>query len=328
MGKRLHRSIKLFCLLTLAFILITACYGKPSQNALYPKARLAASECRVVKHSLGEACVPLNPKRLIIMDEEALEAVLALGIKPLAAAEANWVGSRGRQFGTKAEGIVSLGKNEQPNLERMVQLHPDFILGMIVSPENYQLFSQIAPTVVLDYYEQNTWKEAFLHIGEVLGKSTQAQEVLTQYQKRVQEFQKAMGERLEKTEVTVSRFYAGGQQTEFRTPFSFPGSVFREIGLSLPEKQQELIKTGFRLPLFGLGLERVDLLDADALFVALDPRSEKNFKKYQSSKLWQQLKVVKNDRVYIVDSGYWIFGNILSANTILDDLYKYLLSKQ
>jgi iron complex transport system substrate-binding protein len=29
--------------------------------------------------------------------------------------------------------------------------------------------------------------------------------------------------------------------------------------------------------------------------------------------------------VYTVDSGYWIFGNILSANAILDDLSKYLL---
>jgi len=36
---------------------------------------------------------------------------------------------------------------------------------------------------------------------------------------------------------------------------------------------------------------------------------------------------VKNQRVYAVDSGYWIFGNILSANAILDDLFKYLVGK-
>lgn len=41
--------------------------------------------------------------------------------------------------------------------------------------------------------------------------------------------------------------------------------------------------------------------------------------------MWQALNVVKNERVYTVDSSYWIFGNIQSANAILDDLFKYLL---
>ena len=57
----------------------------------------------------------------------------------------------------------------------------------------------------------------------------------------------------------------------------------------------------------------------------LDPDSEDNFKRYQSSPLWKKLNVVKNNRVYTVDSGYWYFGNILAANAILDDLEKYLL---
>ncbi|WP_276745301.1 iron-siderophore ABC transporter substrate-binding protein [Chlorogloeopsis fritschii] len=318
--KRLH----LFFILTLTFLLVTACHSKPIQNLHYTKTQSAASECRIVRHKLGRTCVPLNPQRLIVLNEEVLEAVLALGVKPVAAAEHNWVTSRGRQFGNKAEGIISIGESAQPNLEKIVQLNPDLILGEYINAENYQLFSQIAPTVALDY-DVTAWKEAFLYIGEVLGKSTQAQEILSQYQKRVTEFQNAMGEELGKIKVSVSRFYAGSLETEFRTIFSFPGHLLSEIGLASPKIQQQLTPKDF--PRVAVSMERVDLLDADVLFAVLDPGSEKHFQQYQKNLLWQRLNVVKNNRVYSVESGYWIFGNILSANTILDDLNKYLLQK-
>lgn len=318
--KRLH----LFLLLISAFLLVTACHSKPIQNLYYTKSQLASSECRIIRHKLGETCVPLNPQHLIVLQEEILEAVLALGIKPIAAAEHNWVNSRGKQFGNKADGIISIGKSAQPNLEKIIQLSPDLIIGESIDAENYPLFSQIAPTVALEYHV-TAWKEAFLYIGEVLGKSTQAQEILSQYQQRVTEFQNAMGEKLGTIKVSVSRFYAGSLETEFRTIFSFPGHLLAEIGLTSPKIQQQL--TQGKLPRVGVSLELVDLLDGDILFVALDPGSETHFQKYQNHPLWQYLNVVKNQRLHIVDSGYWIFGNILSANAILDDLNQYLLQE-
>ena len=96
------------------------------------------------------------------------------------------------------------------------------------------------------------------------------------------------------------------------------------MGIPLPETQNQLTNNENQ-PLVSVSLERLDLLEADILFVALDPGAEESFQKYQNSQLWQKLNVVKNNQVYTVDSSYWIFGNILSANAILDDLFKYLL---
>ncbi|MBD2360314.1 iron-siderophore ABC transporter substrate-binding protein [Anabaena minutissima FACHB-250] len=321
----LKKRLSLFFLLTLAFLLVTACHGKPIQNLHSTKTKLTSSECRIVRHKFGETCVPLNPKRVIVLQEDTLEAVLALGVKPVGATEHDWVASRGRQFGNKAEGIISLGESAQPNIEKIVQLNPDLILGEYANKKEYQIFSQIAPTVIFEFHV-TAWKEAFLYIGEVLGKSIQAKEILSEYEKRVTEFQNAMGEELSKIKVSVSRFYAGSLETEFRTIFSFPGHLLAEIGLASPKIQQKLTQNDY--PRVGLSMERVNLLDADVLFAVLDPGSEKHFQQYQKNPLWQQLNVVKNQRVYIVDSGYWIFGNILSANTILDDLNKYILQKQ
>ncbi|WP_258003783.1 TonB-dependent receptor domain-containing protein [Fischerella thermalis] len=101
------------------------------------KTQLGISECRVIQHELGETCVPLQPQRVIVTDEEALDALLGLGLQPIAAAESNLAGSRGQQFaGKKIEQIISIGKSSQVNIERMVHLHPDLIMGFYFTAEN------------------------------------------------------------------------------------------------------------------------------------------------------------------------------------------------
>jgi iron complex transport system substrate-binding protein len=319
-----HQYIRFLVILTVMVLTISACYNPFIKQSINNYTINSESNCRIIKHQQGETCVPLNPQRLVILDEETLEAVLALGLKPVATAEANWVASKQQIFLTKSAGIISLGKSANPNLERMVKLHPDLILGMHSDAEQYLLFSQIAPTVMFDFGDI-AWKQTFLSIGNVINKNQQAQDILKQYEKRVEQVKKVVRQQFKTKKVTVSRFYAAGQETEFRTPYSFPVHVLLELGFSLPQKQLEL--TQKNLPRVGVTIESVEMLDASALFIALDPGSEINFIKYQKSPLWKKLNVVKNSQVYIVNSSYWIFGNILSANAIIDDIYKYVVDK-
>lgn len=315
--------IKLFLLITLSVIFIKGCYTFSAQKTSSSNTNLIKSECRIIKHELGESCIPLQPERIIALDETSMEALLALDLKPIAATQPNIAGSIIPKLGKKAEGIVSLGKDSQPNIEKMVLLNPDLILGFSLSAEQYRLFSQIAPTITLDYI-QNGWKDAFSSIAEITGKSEQAQKLLEQYQQRVQELRTFINHKLKEKTVSVSRFYAGNKFTEFRTKYSFSGSLLTEVGIVLPEIQNQLT-TNKNQPLVSVSLERLDLINADILFIVLDPGSEPTFQKYKNSPLWHNLKAVQNQRVYTVDSSYWIFGNILAANAILDDLFTYLV---
>lgn len=323
MIRLLSRYIKLFFIITLTIILMQGCYSNLAEITDSSKVKLATADCRLIQHPLGETCIPFKPQRVITLDESYMEALLALDLKPIATAQPNIAGSIIPKLGKKAEGIVFIGTVSQPNIEKIVQLNPDLILGFSLSVEQYKLFSQIAPTVTLDYIQQNDWKDELSRIAKITGKSKQAKKLLEQYQQRVQELRTFINHNLKEKTVSVSRFYAGNQVPEFRTKYSFPGSLITEVGIPLPEMQNQLT-TNENQPLVSVSLERLELLDADFLFVALDPGSEENFQKYQTSQLWQKLNVVKNNRVYTVDSGHWIFGNILSANAILDDLFKYL----
>ncbi len=325
MIKSLSKLLKLFLLTSLTFIIITGCNNYSSQQNQISSSNSNTSECRVVKHDLGTTCVPLNPQRIIALDETMMEILLALDLQPVAAPEPTLTGSRRQKFTNKAEEIETLGKVAQPNLEKIVQLKPDLIVGFSFGVEqNYKSLSNIAPTVGIDYVQAG-WKDALVRVGEITGKSKQLQQLLDKYQQRVQALRTKLRDKNNLKTVTVSRFYAPGETPEFRNKFSFPVSILSELGLSIPEKQSQ-INTTSDYPYVSVSLERIDLFDADILFVALDSKAEENFQKYQKSSLWQKLNVVQNNQVYTVDSSYWIFGNILSANAILDDIEKYLLS--
>lgn len=191
-----------------------------------------------------------------------------------------------------------------------------------INPGNYKLFSQIAPTLKVKY-PQSGWQDSLQQIGDVLGKSNVAKELLSKYHDIVTNARYFLGDKLEKIKVSVSRFHGQVQLPKFRSQSSFPSNILAELGISMGLNQMNLVKSPDD-HLIILSLERIDLLDADILFVAVDLGAKELFRKYQNSQLWQTLNVVKNQRVYSVDPSYWIFGSLLSANTIIHDLFKYI----
>ncbi|NJR75645.1 MAG: iron-siderophore ABC transporter substrate-binding protein [Scytonema sp. CRU_2_7] len=312
-----------YLLLVIAIAAIAFACSQNTPDAMI-SSKSSLENCRIVKHEMGETCIPLKPQRLIVTDAAILDAVVALGFQPTATAESNAMGSLTRHLvrANKLKEPISIGLESLLNFEKIVQLQPDLILGFSIYSQDYKILSRIAPTVSLPY-SHRTWKDSFQKVGTILGKSEEAKQILLQYQKRVTTLRSQIEQKLKKTVVSVSRFYSGWQTTEFQTKFSFSGSVLEDVGLTRPAVQLQLANPNQQY--VEVSLEQLDLLDADVMFVALDPGSEESLKRYQTSKLWQLLDVVKNNRVYTVDSAYWISGNVLSANAILDDLYRYLL---
>jgi len=70
--------------------------------------------------------------------------------------------------------------------------------------------------------------------------------------------------------------------------------------------------------------ENIPVLDADALFILLepdDPAIADNYQHWASHPLWQQLSAVQSGRVFEVEPVSWMMGGgILAANAMLDDL--------
>lgn len=301
-------------LLGLVFALgLSACTGQSSPD------NSAQANCQVITHALGEACVPPNPERVIVLDTSPLDVMFELGLKPIAAPELEDYLSYSEE---QLAGIESLGSYEQPNLETMLQLQPDLILTTsFEGPELYSKLSQIAPTVVAPSGDVD-WKDDLRIYAAALGKTAEAEALLTAYEARIQEFQQRMGEHLSETEVSIVSFadYGPGLPVRIYLSDSFMGSVVEAAGLPRPPGQQERNWTK------ELSVERLDIADGDAIFLMeFDPEAGL-LTKVQQHPLWSKLEAVQQERVYPVTYGSWVAErNIGGANRILDDLFEHLL---
>lgn len=322
---QLNRHPQRFFLIIISCCLIISCSHQTTQKVTDSRAQFVSSECHMVQHEFGETCIPSHPQRIIVTDENILDPVLALGFQPIAAAEQNIAGRRGKHLGNEAKDILSIGKDSQINIERIVELKPDLILGFFINFHEYELLSQIAPTIKVGLPEDPSleWHEIFQRIGEILNERDKAQSILNQYEQRVIQLRQKIKQEIGSITISICRFYANGR-LQFDTVFSFSGAILQDLGISAPPQQLPFATNPDKATVL-ISLERIDLLDADVLFVMLDPGSEDHFNRYRQSPLWQKLNVVRNNRVYTVDSGYWYFGNILAANAILDDVEAFLL---
>ncbi|KAM3115645.1 iron-siderophore ABC transporter substrate-binding protein [Phormidesmis sp. 146-33] len=287
------------------------------------------SDCRIVQHELGESCIPHHPKRVIVMDQESLEILVALGIQPIASTIPNRVASKISLVQNQVGAIADLGKEGQPNLEKIVQLHPDLILGVFITPHIYSLLSQIAPTVSIKY-SQTGWKQTLRKAADAVDRRFEAEKRLRDYQQRIEMMKSKFALKAGDLKICIMRFYTDLQLTQFLNQNSFAVSVLDDTKVfTIPAIQRQIQQIpNSEYGYVNVSLEKIDLLEADAIFVALDPGAEKNFQIYQNSSLWQTLNAVKARRVYTVDSGYWIFGSVLSANEILNDLVKHLADRK
>lgn len=63
------------------------------------------------------------------------------------------------------------------------------------------------------------------------------------------------------------------------------------------------------------------------MFVLIfDDESRETFAALQQKPLWKKLKAVQNGQVYTVDRDAWIGSNLIAADVVIDELYKYLVS--
>ncbi|XPM57176.2 MAG: iron-siderophore ABC transporter substrate-binding protein [Leptolyngbya sp. IPPAS B-1204] len=322
MSRLVSRWIKPFLLFAFLSFLLANCVSPAiEQNVTSIQQPGTTSECRVIQHQFGETCVPLNPQRIVALDPFMnLDPLIALGIKPIG--YTSDIG-RGREIIASVsiddvKGATNVGKSDQPSLEKVLQLKPDLILATDHHP--YQLLSAIAPTVpVPPNFEtpanEAFFKEALRYVARVIGKETKAEEVLNQYQHRIEELQQRLGNQLEQIEVSLI-YYSNG--------YVYKPEKGHDAGTDV------LIDTGLRykLPPSGVpfSIETIEEYDADILFiVSFEQRSLSFFLQHP---IFSHLKAVKTNRAYLVSQERWDTRGILGANQILDDLFKYLLEDE
>ncbi|MER5621407.1 iron-siderophore ABC transporter substrate-binding protein [Streptosporangium sp. NPDC002544] len=295
--------------------------AETSGTSAAPAASDTAAFPRTVKHVMGEATIPAQPKRVVALDQSFVDAVLTLETEVVGFTSYRGIEGKLPDYLTPVLGhakeATSVGTLEQPSLERILALKPDLIVSAKVRHEAlYDKLSQIAPTV----FSETTgaiWKENLRLVGQALGKEDLAEQKIKEYQDRAGR----IGESIKAKEgklptVSVARF-AGEPTVRLYVENSYSGLVLKDVGFPRPEEQPTVTDT-IMVP---ISQENISQLDADHIFVAAyeDPAVGPVKEKFEANPLWGKLKGAKHD----VSDTIWMSAvGIQGAHAILDDLAK------
>ena len=321
MNLSLRRLTCLLLLSCMVFFVISACerdIGTINTEAL----EQLTEDCRIVRHMMGETCIPRNPQRILTLRPDHFANSFALGVEPIGSAFVEGFPFP-QDIKNSAGNVKSIGHIYRPNLERILQLEPDLIVSNSAVAGIHKELSRIAPTIVLDNsFPPSSWKEQLKTLAHFLNKEDVAQQLMKDYWQRVNNIQQIMGSRRKRIEVSVvsstleAGIWAYGEE-------HFIGEVLNDIGLQRPESQ--------RASLFyieNISKEKLSVIDGDVLFFVSMGRKqdEETRKKLTEDALWKKLKVVQNNQLHFV-GGYWHdSGSILAVNEILNDIEQYLVN--
>lgn len=276
---------------------------------------------RTIKHAMGEITLEKKPERVVVLFNGMVDITAALGVKPVGAVE-SWEEKPWYLYlRDKMEGVKDLGEENQPNLEAIVALKPDLIIGTEARHEKiYPQLSEIAPTLITK--EIFDWKDNLQLSAQALYKDKEAQQLIADWDARVADFKQKAGDRLKDTEVSIIRFEDDGSARFYATGFA--GTIFKELGIGRPEAQMVEGKAVVNLT----SKEQMGQLDGDYIFDITrispgDDDTQTTRNEWTSHPLWKTLKGVKNGKYIEVDVITWnLSGGVLAANSMLDDVYE------
>ena len=308
-----NRQRRFFILMGTSALLASAC-TRPNRSVA------PSIDTKRIQHGLGETDVPVKPTRIVAAGYFVVEAMMALGIRPIAAPA---VIVDNLLHLPPAEGaIADIGMPNNLNLEAIAALNPDLILTsqIFAGADTYPLLSQIAPTVVLDANGHTEWQTLTRLCAETLGQEADADQLEADYSAKLQAFKSQLNTR--QIQVSVTAFHP--EQITTYGSESFIGTVLEAAGLSRPPNQQQGRSNQ-------ISMELLNDIDADVLFV-MKPQSQTALagnvraalETMKTNPLWNTLKAVQNNRVYEVDT-YWFGVGYIAANLVLDDLTQHVL---
>ncbi len=271
---------------------------------------------RTVEHMAGEVTIEEKPEKVALGDVNIIDYFLLIDEVPVGAR----IDTIDRSQALKGlideydpdETITSLGG--KVNMETLIGLEPDLIIISEGKQENFERYSKISDTIVLDGSEDRTIR--LKQLGDIFGKEEKVEELLADLKTLKEETKKKVEP---KSDETVLFLRANGKDFTVLTPDSH-GLLYEEMGLKTAGEFTDLGQ---------VTVEAISEADADHIFIMearrqMDPENiGALIEVWNDNSVWNNLKAVKNDQLYILDS-LVADDFFIGWNLELEALQKYL----
>lgn len=267
-------------------------------------------------------------ERVVCVGPACIEIMADLNMLPVGSTFMTLV-KRNEFFGARAKEIAEVsGTTADPNLEQIVQLKPDLVIG----EEGFTTKLREALKTVAPIYEVKVagYAEAIKNlrdVGKLVGLTGQAEILVDRFNKKITAY--AAKSPKDKTVLLMSDYAIKPTFTTEKAAFCL---MLAETARGCPLPPTGNMVRGR----FEYSLERILEANPDVLFVGVNPTQDasKNNQSKQSMEtnpFWKELKAVKNGQVFEVDTQIWVRTELRSLNLMLDEamtkIYPGIFSK-
>ncbi|MEK5039706.1 ABC transporter substrate-binding protein [Sporosarcina sp. FSL K6-3457] len=291
--------------------------SKQSEEKLINESdNVESGETRIVTDEFGEVEIPINPKRVAAIYLE--DYLKALDVDPIVQWYHPWWGK---------QDYLNLDAPEfdlTGSMEALIDKNPDLIIvDGGADAEKYEQYSKVAPTYRLPEEILVNPIEITKTIADLLGVSEKADEVVKDYENKINDAKEKLNDSIGNETVAVVRLNIGENVLSLLGINNrFIGTIYHEIGLTphpLARDMKEFQEV--------LSEEILPELDADHIIIFPSDgnwESEDNKEAIDSleSSIWQLVPAVQKGNVHIVDRTYWQSGAITANMMKIDDLLK------
>lgn len=224
-----------------------------------------------IEHAHGSTTIEERPERIVSLDVQWTDVLVALGVEPLGHLVDRTVGQEDVypwQEGRLGDSTEIVQTDAMP-LERIAALEPDLILvtwAVEEDPDLYDRLSEIAPTIPkLEGSEAvDPWQDLIEVAGRFVGEEERAQQVIDEVDGQVTALRDELPGLAGKT-FSLANYVPGDAIWVVADPEDGASVLFRELGMEMnPEILERADGSAGRIE---LSLEQAGLLDSDLLLV-------------------------------------------------------------
>lgn len=286
-----------------------------------------AMAARTLETKFGDVELPdSQPQRVVTLYEGALDAAIAMGIKPLGAVASRGTEGVAAYIQPQAEGVQIVGTSRETNLEAVIALQPDLILASSSLPETqYQLLSSVAPTIVPDgpSYQADTWQRETRLFAQALNRETQGEQAIDAVVEQAAQVHAKLMQTVpeEQRDAYLMRWMPQGPL--LMAPTIFSSQILAEAGFDV--RDGGLVKAD-RPHSAPLSLENLSKADGHWMFLAtLNDEGEQALEAAKQSPAFERLNVVQQAHVFPVNGQLWTSASgPIAAQAILQRLEQIL----
>src|SRR5829696_4129094 len=307
-------------------ILLAACGSSDDGSEATAGQAEAGAFPVTIDHKHGSTTIESAPRRAVVVGLREQDALLALGIVPVATTE--WYGKQpGAIFPWAKDELggakppVVLSATDGVEIEKVAAQQPDLILGVYagITKKEYTALSKLAPVVAQPRGEPDygsSWQEETLTAGKAVGKAEQAQKLVDDTEKLVADTAAKHPQLKGKTAAMVADY----QGVFVYGPKDVRSRLLVELGMRYPTALLDACPKQFGGQLSD---EKTDALDVGVLVWFAD--GERSRSQIEKDPLYSKLDVNTQerdvfiggkDRVYNPTS----FVSVLSMPTLMKEL--------